>query len=685
MISFGRALAAAFERVGWAGAQPWLRLRLAGVGAFFGLLFVLLGYRAFVLQIREGEKLRALGEEQYRDEVEIPARRGRILDRNGKELAASVEVDSISANPRQLQGLGAVERTARALGRALSLDPRELEKKLRAHRFSTWVKRRVSPEEARAVRDLGLPGVFLQREPRRFYPNRTLAGALLGWAGVDGRGLEGIELAADEWLRGARAAVPGLRDALGRHLFVEGGESAAESGGADVETTIDKFIQFRLESALEAGVAKNHAKAGVALALDPRSGEVLAMASVPTLNPNDPGAVERGARNRAVTDPFEPGSTMKTFSIAAAIEARLVHPDEPWNCENGRWQVGRAVIHDAEPSKTLTTTEVLARSSNICTAKIARKSGRERVADMLARFHFGAPTQIDLPGERGGLLRKVSRWGEIELATISFGQGMTATPLQVAAGYAAIANGGTWFRPHVTRRVRDVEGHVLFEAKPEGHRVLDEATVRTMQRMLFAVTQKGGTADKLAIPGYPAAGKTGTAQKVDPSTRRYSTDHWASSFVGYAPLDAPRLVIFVMVDEPSGEHFGSAVAGPIWHDVMADALRYMNVPPVAEELAAAAAPNNNKKREAAEPPAAVREGPANGDATAKGYLDADEDLDAGEVPDFRGLSLAEALELARRAGLALEVAGTGLAVSQEPSPGAQATAGRCKVTFAPPG
>ncbi len=666
----------AVEAASWAAGRRWVRVRLVAAATVFGGLLALLASRAYVLQVRETQRYRELAGQQYLKDVELPSRRGRILDRNGDELAASAEMESVWANPHDVEQAGAVDATARALARVLDLDKRELAKPLGSHRRFAWIKRRVAPEEARAVRALALPGVYLAPEPRRYYPNRALAGPVIGWAGVDGVGLEGIELRYDKELRGAPAEIPGLRDALGREVLAHGID-APDQRGHDVQTTLDRALQYRLERALEEGVAKNHAKAGVAVALDPRNGEVLAMAAVPTVNPNDPTAHDKGARNRAVTDPFEPGSTMKTFSIAAAIEAGLVKPDDRWFCENGRYQVGSAVIHDAERIGAASTTEVLAKSSNICTAKIARRSGRERVDAMLRRFGFGAPTGIDLPGERAGLLRPAKKWGEIELATISFGQGMTATPLQVASGYAAIANGGTWYKPHVVK------------APPEGRRAIDASLAKTMRQMLFAVTQKGGTGEKLAIPGYPAAGKTGTAQKVDPLTRRYSTEKWASSFVGFAPLEDPRLVLFVMVDEPAGTHYGSLVAGPIWREVMVDALRYLNVPPT--EKVAAGADSNTATATATATVTATAADTGTGTDTdtddgvvEDGYI-TEEDGDGQEIPDFTGMSMGEVIEAARRARLAIEVTGSGRAVGQSPGPGRARAGARCRVQFAPPG
>ena len=672
---------------GWVGTEIWVRIRLVTVAVVAGGLFALLVHKAFLLQVREAKKLRELAEDQYLKEIELPSRRGRILDRKEEELAASAEVDSVFVNPRQIQASGQRDEIARTLARLLHLERQEVERPLSGRRYFAWVKRQLLPEEARAVREARLLGVQLTREPRRYYPGRTLAGPLLGWAGLDGRGLEGIELFHDKELRGSPAELPGLRDALGREVLPGGLTDVPSQAGHDLVTTIDKFIQYRLQTALEEGVQRHRAKAGVAVALDPKTGEVLGMASVPGLNPNDPlGARDRGARNRVVTDPYEPGSTLKTFSISAAVEAGLVRAEDKWFCENGKFKIGPAIIHDAEKIGHVTTVGVLAESSNICTAKIARRSGRERVEAMLRRFGFGAPTGIDLPGERGGLLRSSKKWGEVELATISFGQGMTATPLQLAAGYATIANRGVWMRPHVVRRVLGERGRTVREVAPEGRRVVDEKTAATMARLLHAVTLPGGTGEKLAIPGYPAAGKTGTAQKVDPVTRRYSVDKWASSFVGFAPLADPRLVILVMVDEPHGVHYGGVIAGPIWREVMIDSLRYLGVTPDGTALAESKAPSPPRPEAAPAPAlpelAAADEGAEEEEGEA--FLAVrEEGAEVVAIPDFTGLSVGEALGLARQAGVSLEVVGSGRAVGQSPGPGRARERTHCRVSFAP--
>jgi cell division protein FtsI (penicillin-binding protein 3) len=670
--------------------QPsgWVKLRLYFAVALIGLLFAVLCYRAWILQVREADQLKQMAEDQYLKDVELPPKRGRIFDRTGVELAASAESDSVHANARMLVAADRVAETARALAEALHLDRHELERKLRSRRYFTWIKRRISPDEARAVRELQLPGIYVDKEPGRYYPNRELAGPLIGWAGLDAVGQEGIELQYDRWLRGARAQVPALRDALGRQVLVSGLGESGDVAGHDLYTTIDRYIQSRVERALEHGVAQHHAKAGVAVALDPRNGEVLAMAAVPTTNPNRPadaGACakrreceDRGVRNRAVTDPFEPGSTMKTFAIAGALEAGAVRVDDHWFCENGHWQIAGRTIHDAEPIGEVNTAGVLAKSSNICTAKIAAREGRDKLHSMLLRFGFAQRTGIDLPGERAGQLRTAEHMGPVETATISFGQGMTATPLQVASAYAAVANGGTWHQPHVLRRIVDPSGTAVQEAQLASRRVISPELADTLRELLRGVTQKGGTAAKMSLPGYTFAGKTGTAQKVDPVTRHYSPSNWASSFVGYAPANDPRLLLFVLIDEPQGTHYGALVAGPVFQEVMIDALRWLGVPPDAPlEIA-------DEKKTVAPTPVVLTPAAVDSEA-APVEEEALNDAPGDTIPDFTGMSMAEALQTAKRAGLRLEVVGSGRATAQSPGPGALRRRLSCTVSFTPPG
>ena len=697
----------------------WTRVRIVVCGVVLGTLFLAVGKRAYTLQVRDAERLRGMAEEQYLREIELPPRRGRILDRNGAELASTADVDSIYCNPRQLPD---VRDAARRLARALGLDRADLEKKLGQRRFFAWVKRKVTPDEVTAVKALGLPGIAFTREPRRFYPNRTLAATIMGHAGSEGNGLEGIELALDKQLRGTSSSVQGMRDALGRDIALEdsadgAGDGPASTAGGDVVLTIDRYLTFITERALAAGAAEHHAKAAIAMMMDPRTGELLAMASVPTYNPNDPqSAADAGARNRAITDAFEPGSTMKTFTIAAALDAGAVKPDDRFDCLMGRMMVGKYSIHDTHPHGVLTVAEVFKLSSNIGATKIARKLGRDAFADALVRFGFGRPTGIGLPGERAGVVRPVEKWGDIGFANVSFGQGLTVTPLQMLTGVSAIAGGGIYRQPRIVARVVQADGSVeTLPAAPE-RRVMAPAAARTMLSIMRGVTENGGTAKQAAIEGYAVGGKTGTAQKV--ANGHYDPTKWVSSFVGVVPAEDPRLVIMVIMDEPQGGHLGGAVAAP---DLQGDRGAVAALPARAADLA--------DRREGHGREGCRRQGggEGRGPRRAKALADADEvggeapatdlpldddslgddpalaekwDEVAGAeggraeraqaerviVPDFVGLSLGQAIHAARKSGVELafddpEGRATGVALRQRPAPGPAPRGVVCRVAF----
>jgi cell division protein FtsI (penicillin-binding protein 3) len=704
-------------------ALRWVRVRLCIIGGLLGVVLVVIGWRAFRLQVREAPRLRAMAEEQYLKEIEIGVHRGTILDRHGAVLAQSVEVDSIYANPRQI-----VDRreVAQQLARALALRPEDVLAKLQQRRYFSWIKRRVSRDEARAVQALRLPGLGATTEPRRFYPNQDLAGPLLGHAGVDGRGLDGIELALDPHLRGERRTVAGLRDALGRELFVSGTPDARTPAANDVVLTIDKFIQYAAERALAEGVAKQRAKAGTVIVLDPKTGQVLALAASPGLDPNRPGAArDAGARNRAVTDPYEPGSTMKIFSVVSALDAGVVKPTDTWHCENGRMKIGKYTIHDAHPHGVLTTAEVIQKSSNIGATKIARRLGKERLHEYLLNFGFGRPTGTGLPGERAGRVRRPERWGEIGLATVSFGQGITATPMQMLTALAAVGNGGMLQPPTVVLKVRDAAGRTVYAPAPQPRRVLRPETARTMVEMLKLVTKKGGTATQAAIPGFEVGGKTGTAQKVDPATGHYSRDKVIATFMGLVPADDPKLAIIVIIDEPGADHYGGLVSGPVFKRLAEEVLRYLGAT-ANEALQAAPAEARGATEEAfgagelvpepeappaPDPAPAARAAAAEDGADLPAADDTDEanDLalagaaesqprppapvryqaqpgedDLTQVPDFGGMSVGQALRVAREAGLRIDVRGSGRGRAQSVLPGAAPRGTRIQVTFAPP-
>ncbi|HET6284976.1 MAG TPA: penicillin-binding transpeptidase domain-containing protein [Polyangia bacterium] len=700
-------------------AGRWTRIRLVTCGVVFGGLFLGVAKRAYNLQVLEAEHLRTMAEEQYLREIELPPRRGRILDRNGAELASTADVDSIYCNPRRFVNVG---EAARRLAAVLGLDRRELEKKLSQKRFFAWVKRKVTPDEVTAVKSLNLPGVAFTREPRRFYPNRTLAATVMGHAGSDGRGLDGVEMALDRYLHGSSSSVQGVRDALGRDLFVEGMSDAPNGVGDDVVLTIDRYLTFVTERSVTAAAARHRAKAVIAIMMDPRSGEVLAMTSVPTYNPNDPGgAALEGARNRAITDAFEPGSTMKTFTVAAALEAGVVRADDRFDCMMGRMMVGKYAIHDTHPYGVMTVAEIFSHSSNIGVTKIARRLGREQLAEALANFGFGLPTQIGLPGERAGIIRPVAKWGDIGFANVAFGQGLTVTPLQMVSAVNAIAGGGVYRQPRIVARIVRRDGTVEVPEARADRRVMSERAARVMTGIMRGVTETGGTARQAAIDGYPVAGKTGTAQKV--SNGRYDPDKWVSSFVGFAPADDPRIALMVIVDEPQGEHRGGAVAAPIFKEIAEQSLRYLHVPPSNEAVAGKAGNTGGKGTPAAvvatdlRSAAAAVSGADPGDHEAAAEvpptdvplevsLNGEDDLDgewdavAGAegpraegsvpasvvIPNFAGMSLAEAIRAARRNGVELAFdemvsPASGVAIKQKPGPGLATRGALCRVAF----
>ena len=686
----------------------WTRVRIIATGVVLGALFAAVGKRAFNLQVREAERLRAMAEEQYLREVELPPRRGRILDRNGAELASTADVDSIYCNPRRLSDPA---DAARRLGRVLGIDRRELEKKLQQRRFFAWVKRKVTPDEAAAVKALSLPGVAFVREPRRFYPNRSLAATVMGLAGSDGRGLDGVELALDKQLSGTTSSVVGIRDALGRDLVVEGMPDVPTGAGSDVVLTIDRYLTFVTERAIADGQARTHAKDVIAIVMNPATGELLAMASVPTFNPNDPGEAS-GARDRAIADAYEPGSTMKTFTIASALDAGVVRAGDRFDCLMGKMMVGKYSIHDTHPRGVLTVAEVFKYSSNIGATKIARRLGREGLADALERFGFGRATGVGLPGERAGVIRPVDKWGDIGFANVAFGQGLTVTPLQMVTGVSAIAAGGVYHAPRIVSRVVQPDGSVeipiaLAAAAVPDHRVMSESAARTMLDIMRGVTEDGGTAKQAAIDGYVVGGKTGTAQKV--SNGHYDPSKWVSSFVGVVPIEAPRLAVIVVVDEPQGGHLGGAVAAPIFKEIGEQALRYLHVPPTVEPVATAAkagkAPRGTSTAEGEDAPAAEgpptelpvyadTDGPGDDPALAEQWnavagAEGGRELAAPaptSIPNFAGMTVGEAIHAAHGSGIELafdDATGTasGVVLAQTPSPGPSSRGALCRVAL----
>ncbi|HUP47863.1 MAG TPA: penicillin-binding transpeptidase domain-containing protein [Thermoanaerobaculia bacterium] len=572
--------------------------------------------------------------------------RGSILDRRGRVLAESVAAESIYAEP---QAIADRRATARALARVpgLRLNAAQIEARLESDSPFVWIARQVPLEIAAEVRRLRLQGVDFIEEHRRAYPRGSLAANVIGYVGVDGTGLAGIEHSLDAHVRGRAGKVTVLKDAR-RGMYLVGGEGQNRPvDGNDVVLTIDAVVQFVAEKALARAVAQYRAAGGAAMVMDARDGSILAMASLPTFDPNRYGEFpQTWWRNRNVQDIYEPGSTFKVVAAAAGLEEGVVTPSQILDCGDGAIRVANIEIreHSGKRFGFMPFTEVIAQSSNVGIIRVALALGEHRLYDYIRRFGFGERTGIDLPGEAIGLLRHTRRWSQVSSASIAIGQEIAATPLQVLRAVSAIANGGVRMEPRIVDRVAGAEGetiHVPPRAEPV--RVISERTAAVLNEMLKGAVAHG-TARPAALAEHIVAGKTGTAQKA--VRGGYSPDRFLASFAGYVPADRPRLVIFVAVDEPRGEQFGGKIAAPVFREIAEATLRYLGVPPTVPQRSIAIDGLSL---------AAFSQRPAPADRAA--------------VPDLRGLDARAAVAAATASGLLVEAIGSGVVKSQQPWPG----------------
>lgn len=520
--------------------------------------------RSLYLQGLHDDFLQQKGESRYTRVIEISATRGRIVDRNNEPLAVSTPVESVAASPPDVD---ATPRQLARLARLLGLKRSELRSRLAdTQREFVYLKRQLAPEDAARVVALGVPGIFLQREYRRYYPAGEVTAHLIGFTDVDDRGQEALELAFDQTLAGQPGSRRVIKDRRGQ--IVEDVESIrTPRDGATLRLSIDARIQYLAYRELKSAVAAHQAKAGGIVVLDVETGEVLAMGNVPSYNPNNRGKLDpRRTRNRAVTDLFEPGSTLKPFTVAAALEAGEVKPGSVIQTAPGRFAIGNRLIHDAHPHGALTVAQVIQKSSNIGTAKMALNMKPEQMWALFNKVGFGTAPHSGFPGEVSGKLRAAKSWRPIEQATMSYGHGISVSLLQLARAYLIFATDGEIKPLSLVKR----------QLPPESHPVISRKTAREVRRMLEMVVRPEGTAVRAQIPGYRVAGKTGTTHKLVAGS--YAKDRYISSFVGFAPASRPRLIVAVMVDEPSpGEHFGGVVAAPVFARVMAGALRLLAV------------------------------------------------------------------------------------------------------------
>jgi len=553
-----------------------IKLRVIIIGAIFSFFFIIIGAKAMYLQVFRCSWLSQKAADQYEVSFKSSGKRGIIFDRNLREMAVSIDVSSIAAHPTQIENS---KSAAKLLSKALNIDRKMLVKKLKSKKKFVWIKRKVTPKEAEAVKKLNMDGLDFIPEHKRFYPNKTLAAQLIGFTDIDDHGSEGIEFNYDDDLSGEVFQYKVLRDAHGRGFEGEN-MNGVSSSGKNLVLTVDSTIQYIAEKVLAETVEEFSAESGMAVVMVPKTGAILALAHVPLFNPN---ALERFQRkfwrNRVITDPFEPGSTMKIFSAAAAIESGSSSPNSIFFCENGAYKMGRHIIHDTHEHGWLSLQQIIKYSSNIGAIKFSAITGPEYLSKTLQNFGFGSKTGIDCPGETSGSLPPFKRWTKVDTGTISFGQGVSVSALQLIAATSAIANNGILMRPYVVQAITDHNGRLIKSFGPNRVRkVISEKTAGTLGRIMQTVITEGGTGVNAALEGYSACGKTGTAQKID-ENGGYSNEKYVASFVGFAPVENPKIAVLVVVDEPQKQHYGSIVAAPAFKAIAQKTLDYMHIAP----------------------------------------------------------------------------------------------------------
>jgi cell division protein FtsI (penicillin-binding protein 3) len=633
----------------------WFKLRIILITGLLFCCFVLVVVRMFQLQVLKKEQLYRLADQQQHMQIPMVAKRGTIYDRQGNELAVSIEVDSVYADARKVAD---IEKAAGKLAAILQMDREELKERLERGKSFEWIQRKISPKEVEQIRALRLQEIYFLKENRRLYPNSELAAQVIGFVGLDSTGLEGIEYQYDALLNGKGQVWTIARDAMGREISLGEAPFEKEDHYRNIYLTLDKQIQHVVETELSQSVHRWGAKGGFVIAMDPLTGKILAMASYPSFNPNQfLQSRSRYWRNRAISDVFEPGSLFKSFVATAALEEKMVQPTDSFFCENGSYAVYDRTIHDHSRHGWLTLQQIVKYSSNIGASKIAEKVGKECLYRYLCAFGFGEKTGIGLSGEEKGIVHHPRYWPPVALDTISFGQGISVTGIQLVNGLSAIANGGTLMKPYVVEKITNEKGETVQSMKPEVvRRVISEETAKKVTALLKGTTEKGGTGEEAVPVGYEVAGKTGTAQKVDALLKEYSEGRYTSGFFGFAPVHEPKIVLLVVIDEPQGSSYGGIVAAPVFRAIMEKVLPYLNVLPKGTLVV---------KNDADFVPA--REGSEavsliNGVGIGKG-------IGTIMMPDLTGLSMRNALTRIEGKGLIIRVSGNGKVVEQTPSAG----------------
>jgi cell division protein FtsI (penicillin-binding protein 3) len=658
------------------------------VAAFIGFWMLIVIARLVHLQFSQHETLVERAKQQQQDAIPTTAQRGELLDRQERQLARSIQTVSLFVDPFGLDSV-ALECTASELSNTLGMKYADLLKEFRdgqaeKKRFIR-VARRLDADQAGKITALNLPGLHFELEPKRYYPNGPLAAHVLGYVGIDGKGLGGVEQFYNSKIAGEPGQLFLERDAKGKPY--ESYEIASKPGQT-VVLTIDQTIQYQAEQALNAAIQRTRAKSGTVIVLDPKSGEILALANAPSFDPNNVAATKAETRsNWALQNIYEPGSTFKIVAFAAALEKNLVKPEDRIDCQMGAITVAGRVIHDHTAFGTLTIAQALEKSSNVAAIKLGLRVGDPTMYDYIRRFGFGSKTGIELPGETVGIVRKVERWQASSIGSIAIGQEVGVTPVQMVSAFGAVANDGVRIAPHLIREVRNAEGAVVYRAQPEQRRVIGAPVATSLRGMLEGVTLSG-TAKQAQLDGYSAAGKTGTAQKIDPRTKAYSATKHVASFVGFAPLSNPRVAIIVVIDEPAGAYHGGDVAAPVFREVAELILPGLDVEPDIELKSApqfvAQVPADPEKaaklREEQEKVEQERKAtmPTVGNNGGRGgeVVYARGTKNAMLMPDLRGRSVRDVARTCQQLGLQVEARGEGKVFKQSPAAGTEISSGQ---------
>ena len=664
-------------------AQRSSRLRLLVVFGFALVWMLAVVARLSYLQLFRYRDYLERADRQQQRIIEVSPMRGPIYDRNGRELAMSIPVDSCFADPEEITDPGMV---ARLLSHILSTPADEIQQKLAESRSFVWIARKITPEQTARIEALNLRGIYFQKENKRFYPQHSLAAAVLGYVDVDEHGLGGVEYSLDKEIRGGPGRILVLADARRQWLDRSGVPSDT---GDTVVLTIDQTIQYIAEKALADGIARTHAKGGSVVVQDPSTGQLLAVANYPSFDPNSAhGYPADDFIDRAVSSAYEPGSIFKTILLSAAFQEGVAQPDQLVDCQMGSIVVAGKLIHDHDPFGVISVAQILEHSSDVGSIKVALRLGAPKYYQYIRSFGFGQSTGIELPGENRGLVRPLDEWTATSVAYIAIGQEVSVTPVQMVSAESAIANGGTLRKPQIIHQVMR-GGQLVMQGNPDPRRVIDESAAATMRNVMQQVILVG-TGKGYAQPvGYTAGGKTGTAQKFDPATGRYSKTEFNASFIGFAPINNPVVTILVNLDSPVGGHEGNETAGPIFKQIVEQVLAYLNVPHDAPEVPGLEKASLQKKarvskgldfathskRSAAADTSIETQTAELGATVPVSSTVAIAEGQAVTVPRLTGQGVRGVIEICSRLGLMPVLVGDGVALDQSPDAGTKVLPG----------